>query len=77
MDQLLRLAADKGSDSVGFSAKHREYFLLKLIKIRLYRPFDNTHIARPVGNLYNHRSLADSVNPTGKCSNFDSVSSRA
>lgn len=77
IDTMQSLAADKGYDSKKFREKLRSEDVRPLIKHRLYNPIDHAHNARLNENLYNQRSLSETVNSTIKRSIRESVRSRA
>ncbi len=76
-DKIESLAADKGYDSKAYRDELRSEGIRPLIKHRLYNPIDHAHNARQSDELYNQRSLSETVNSTIKRSIRESVSSRA
>lgn len=77
IDKIESLAADKGYDSKAFRDKLRREGVRPLIKHRLYNQIDHAHNARLSDELYNQRSLSETVNSTIKRSISENVTSRA
>ena len=76
VDNLVSLAADKGYDSAAFREQLRSVNVRPLIKHRLYQPIDHAHNARLDDEMYNQRSLAETVNSSVKRSIRETIDSR-
>ncbi|MWV38845.1 IS5 family transposase [Natrialba sp. INN-245] len=74
---LLTLAADKGYDGMSFREELRAEGVRPLIKHRVFAPYDHAHNARIEDNLYNQRSVCETVNSVTKRSYGSAVRARA
>ncbi len=59
---LRSLAADKGYDDMSFREELRAEGVRPLIKHRVFAPYDYAHNARINDELYNQRSVCETVN---------------
>ncbi len=76
---LLSLAADKGYDDMSFREELRAEEVRPLIKHRVFAPapYDHAHNARIEDELYNQRSICETVNSVIKRSYGSAVRARA
>ncbi|MFD2373088.1 IS5 family transposase [Haloarchaeobius iranensis] len=74
---LRSLAADKGYDDMGFREELRAEGVRPLIKHRVFAPYDHAHNARIDDDLYNQRSVCETVNSVIKRSYGSAVRARA
>jgi len=73
---LRSLAADKGYDDMSFREELRAEGVRPLIKHRIFAPYDYAHKARIEDNLYNQRSVCETVNSVIKRSYGSAVRAR-
>jgi len=73
---LRSLAADKGYDSQPFRESLREMGIRPLVKHRVFAPYDHAHNARISDDLYNQRSMTETVNSSVKRSGSGAVQAR-
>ena len=64
--ELHTLAADKGYDSQPLRETLREMGIRPLVKHRVFAPYDHAHNARVEDDLYNQRSMTETVNSSVK-----------
>jgi len=64
--ELLSLAADKGYDSQPLRESLREMGIRPLVKHRVFAPYDHANNARINDDLYNQRSMTETVNSSVK-----------
>ena len=74
---LLSLAADKGYDDMSFREELRAEDVRPLIKHRVFAPYDHAHNARIRDELYNQRSICETVNSVIKRSYGSAVRARS
>ena len=74
---LLSLAADKGYDNMSFREELRAKDVRPLIKHRVFAPHDHAHNARIRDELYNQRSICETVNSVIKRSYGGAVRARS
>ena len=74
--ELQTLAADKGYDSQPLRDTLREMGILPLVKNRVFAPYDHSHNARIEDDLYNQRSMTETVNSSVKRSYGSAVRAR-
>ena len=74
---LLSLAADKDYDDMSFREDLRAEGVRPLIKHRVFAPYDHAHNARIEDELYNQRSICETVNSVIKRSDGSAVRARA
>ena len=74
---LRSLAADKGYDDMSFREELRTEGVRPLIKHRVFAPYDHAHNARIDDDLYNQRSVCETVNSVIKRSYGSPVRARA
>ena len=74
--ELQTLAADKGYDSQPLRETLREMGIRPLVKHRVFAPYDHAHNARIEDDLYNPRSMAETVNSSVKRSYGSAVRAR-
>lgn len=74
---LRSLAADKGYDAMNFRKKLRAEGVRPLIRHRIFAPYDHAHNARIEDDLYNQRSICETVNSVIKRSDGGAVRARA
>ena len=73
---LLSLAANKGYDDMSFREELRTEGVRPLIKHRVFAPYDHAHNARVEDELYNQRSICETVNSVIKRSYGSAVRAR-
>jgi IS5 family transposase len=74
--ELLSLAADKGYDCNWLRADLRDIDIRPLIKHCINKPYDHAHNARINDDLYNQRSMTETVNSSVKRSYGSAVRAR-
>jgi IS5 family transposase len=74
---LRSLAADNGCDDMSFRDKLRSEGVRPLIKHRVFVPYDHAHNAWIEDDLYNQRSVCETVNSVLKRSDGGAVRARA
>lgn len=74
---LRSLAADKGYDDMSFRKDLRAEDIRPLVKHRVFAPYDHAHNARIENELYNQRSVCETVNSVIKRSYGSAVRARA
>ena len=74
--ELQILAADKGYDSQPLRETLREMGIRPLVKHRVFAPYDHAHNARIEDELYNQRSMTETVNSSVKRSYGSAVRAR-
>ena len=74
--ELLTLAADKGFDCQPLRESLREMGIRPLVKHRVFAPYDHAHNAQINDDLYNQRSMTETVNSSVKRSYGSAVRAR-
>jgi len=74
--ELQTLAADRGYDSQPLRNALREMGIRPLVKHRIFAPYDHAHNARIEDDLYNQRSMTETVNSSVKRSYGSAVRAR-
>ena len=74
--ELQTLAADKGYDSQPLREILQEMGIRPLVKHRVFAPCDRAHNARIENDLYNQRSMTETVNSSVKRSYGSAVRAR-
>ena len=74
--ELQTLAADKGYDSQPLRETLREIGIRPLVKHRVFAPYDHAKNARIEDDLYNQRSMTETVNSSVKRSYGSAVRAR-
>jgi len=74
--ELRTLTADKDYDSQSLCDALRGMDIRPLVKHRVFAPYDHAHNARISNELYNQRSMTETVNSSVKRSNGSAVRAR-
>jgi len=74
--ELQTLAADRGYDSQPLRETLRDMGIRPLVKHRVFAPYDHAHNARIEDELYNQRSMTETVNSSVKRSYGSAVRAR-
>jgi IS5 family transposase len=74
--ELQTLAADRGYDSQPLRETLRDMGIRPLVKHRVFAPYDHAHNARIEDDLYNQRSMTETVNSSVKRSYGSAVRAR-